>query len=165
MKAVVVYQSLWGNTAAIARAIAEGIGGDTRVLSTAEATGEAIADADLIVAGSPLMGFTLPSDKMVESVRDNPGNPPEPPDLSHPSMRTWLDSLPKGKGHSAAFETRIWWSPGSAAKKISRGLEAAGYAPIAKHARFVVAGRCGPLREGEIEKARQWGAELAGAVR
>jgi len=30
MKAVVVYESLWGNTAAVAQAIAEGIGGEAR---------------------------------------------------------------------------------------------------------------------------------------
>ena len=38
MKAVVVYESLWGNTAAVARAIAAGIGPDARALSTSEAT-------------------------------------------------------------------------------------------------------------------------------
>jgi len=47
MKVVVVYGSLWGNTAAIARAIAEGIGPEAQVLSTAEATGAPMADADL----------------------------------------------------------------------------------------------------------------------
>lgn len=62
MKAIIVYQSLWGNTAAIARAIAAGIGPDARSLSTTEASGEAIAHADLIVAGAPVLGFTLPSD-------------------------------------------------------------------------------------------------------
>ena len=51
MKAIVVYESHWGNTAAIARAIAEGLGPEARALSTAEATGEAVAGADLIVRG------------------------------------------------------------------------------------------------------------------
>lgn len=45
MKAVVVYESLSGNTAAVARAIAEGIGGDAKALNTDEATGEAMAGA------------------------------------------------------------------------------------------------------------------------
>ena len=47
MKAIVVYESHWGNTAAIARAIAEGLGPEARALTTAEATGEAVAGADL----------------------------------------------------------------------------------------------------------------------
>jgi biotin carboxylase len=81
MKAIVVYESLWGNTAAIARAIAEGIGADAQALSTAEATATAIADADLIVAGAPVLAFRLPSEQIRESIRVNPGKVPAPPDL------------------------------------------------------------------------------------
>ena len=51
VKAVVVYESLRGNTARIAGAIAEGIGPGARALSTSAATAAAIAGADLIVAG------------------------------------------------------------------------------------------------------------------
>ena len=69
----------------------------------------------------------------------------------------------QGAGRAAAFETRIWWSPGSAAKTILGKLEAAGYQPAAKPQRFVVKGRYGPLRDGELERAKAWGAELAQA--
>ncbi|MGE5590528.1 MAG: hypothetical protein ACM3ZA_07915 [Bacillota bacterium] len=41
MKAVVVYESHWGNTAAVARAIAAGMGPGAQALSTAEASGAA----------------------------------------------------------------------------------------------------------------------------
>jgi hypothetical protein len=164
MKAVVVYESLWGNTAAIARAIAEGIGPEARALSTAEATATAIADANLIVAGAPVLAFSLPSEKMRENLRANPGRAPTAPDLSHPSMRSWLDALPQGHGRSAAFETRIWWSPGGATAAIGRGLERAGYHPVAKAHRFMVKGAYGPLRDGELERARLWGTELAKAM-
>jgi hypothetical protein len=164
MKAVVVYESLWGNTSAIARAIAAGIGAGAPVLSTAEATGAALADADLIVAGAPVLAFSLPSEKMRENLRANPGKAPAPPDLSHPSMRSWLDALPAGHGRSAAFETRLWWSPGGATAGITRGLERAGYRSLAKAQRFVVKGAYGPLRDGEVERARLWGVELAKAL-
>ena len=90
---------------------------------------------------------------------------PVAPDLSHPSMRSWLDALPKGSGRSAAFETRLWWSPGGATAAIVRGLERAGYRPVAKSRRFIVKGKYGPLRDGELERARLWGAELAQAMR
>jgi hypothetical protein len=152
---------LWGNTAAIARAIAEGIGPDTRALSTAEATGAALAGVDLIVAGAPLLAFNLPNDKMRESIGKDPTHAQHPPDLSHPSMRAWLAALPPGQGRAAAFETRIWWSPGSSAAKILKELERLGYRPIGKGQRFIVKDKYGPLREGEIERARAWGAELA----
>lgn len=161
MKAIVVYESHWGNTAAIARAVAEGIGPDARALSTAEATAEALANADLIVAGAPLLGFRLPTEGMLKNMAASAANDPTPPDLSHPSMRSWLDALPAGSGVGAAFETRIWWSPGSAAKAILKKLEAVGYRPADKGQRFIVKGKYGPLREGELARARAWGADLA----
>jgi hypothetical protein len=161
MNAVVVYESHWGNTAAVARAIAEGLGPETRALTTDEASGAAILDADLIVAGAPVIAFSLASDKMRDNLANESGKAPSPPDLSHPSMRSWLHRLPEGSGRSAAFETRIWWSPRGATGDIERGLNGAGYRPLAKARRFVVKGGYGPLREGELERARQWGAELA----
>lgn len=164
MKAVVVYESLFGNTAAIARAIAEGIGPEARALSTAEASGHALADADLLVVGAPVIAFSLPSDKMRQDIAANPAGAPAPPDLSHPSVRSWLAALPHGQGAAAAFETRIWWSPGGATGAIERGLQEAGYAPVVKAHRFIVQDKYGPLRDGELERARQWGAELVRAI-
>jgi len=165
MKAIVVYESLWGNTAAVAKAIAEGIGPDARALSTAEASPAAVAEAGLIVAGAPVIAFSLPSEKVRQDLRANPGKAPAPPDLSHPSMRSWLAGLPRGSGRSAAFETRIWWSPRGSAGQIIRGLKRAGYLPVGKVQRFIVKGAYGPLREGELERARLWGAGLSQAVK
>ena len=91
MKAIVVYESHWGNTAAVARAIAEGIGSEAQALSTAEATGEALSGVELIVAGAPLLGFSLPTERMLKGLAANAIKDPTPPDTSHPSMRAWLD--------------------------------------------------------------------------
>ena len=164
MKAIVVYESHWGNTAAVARAIAEGIGPEAAALSTAEASSAALAGANLIVAGAPLLGFSLPNEAMLKGIAANQAKDPTPPDLSHPAMRTWLEGLDKGSGRAAAFETRIWWSPGSAAKAILRLLEGAGYRALAKPQKFIVQGKYGPLRDGELERAKQWGTELARAM-
>lgn len=163
MKAMVVYESLWGNTAAIARAIAEGLGPDTPAFSTDEATPEALPGVGLIVAGAPLLGFTLPTDEIRQNISRDSSMPAS--DTSHPSMRSWLAELPEGTGRSVAFETRIWWSPGSAARKISAILGAKGYASIAPDERFIVTDRFGPLRDGEIERARAWGKSLSNAMR
>jgi flavodoxin len=165
MKAVVVYQSLWGNTAAIARAIAEGIGEGARALSTAEATPAAIAGAGLIVAGAPVLGFSLPRESMLKMIAEGKTKYKTAPDVSQPSMRSWLDGLSAGKGCFAAFETRIWWSPGGSTGGIERGLEHAGYRRLDKARRFLVEGGEGPLRAGELEKAKAWGAELAQAMK
>ena len=160
MKAVVVYESLWGNTAAVARAIADGIGPEARALSTAEATPDVIADADMIVAGAPIQGFSLPTDRMREGVKLDTV---PAPDVSAPTLRHWLEQLPAGHGRSAAFDTKIRWSPGSAASIIDRELAKAGYTPVIKSEHFIVSGQTGPLKDGELERARQWGHTL-GAI-
>ena len=43
-------------------------------------------------------------------------------------------------------------------------MERAGYHPVAKAHRFIVKGKCGLLRDGELERAQRWGAELAKAM-
>lgn len=165
MNAVVVYESHWGNTAEVARAIASGIGPDTPVHATDEATGDVLAKADLIVAGAPVIAFRLATDSMRDRIaRDADDDAPRGPDLTHPSMRTWLDEIPAGKGLAAAFETRMHWSPGGATGAIEHGLDRAGYRCVRKGRKFFVTGRYGPLRDGELEAARAWGVELAQAL-
>jgi len=161
MKAVVVYESLWGNTAAVARAIAEGIGSGTVARTTDEVTAQEVARADLIVAGAPVLGFRLGGDQIRAAIARDEADAPVPPDLAHPSLRSWLEALRPGHGRSAAFETRIWWSPRGSVGDIESRLTRAGYPPIASAQKFVVKDKYGPLREGELDRARQWGAELA----
>lgn len=160
MKALVVYESLWGNTAAIARAVAAGIGPEVEALTTDAATPEKVAEADLVVAGAPVQAFRLPDDRIRESIGRDDGGSPTPPDLAHPSLRSWLGSLAHRDARMAAFETRIWWSPRGATGDIERLFEAAGYQPVARAQKFVVKDKEGPLREGELERARAWGASL-----
>jgi hypothetical protein len=165
MKAVVVYESLFGNTAAIARAVAEGIGPEARALTTDEATVEVLSGADVIVAGAPVIAFGLASQKTREGIGRGEGDGSTPPDVDHPSLKSWLENLPSGHGAAgAAFETRLWWSPRGATGSIERGLRGAGYVTIAKAEKFVVEGKYGPLREGELDRAREWGHELAVAA-
>lgn len=164
MQAVVVYESLWGNTAAVARAIAEGLGPEARALTTDEATDTVAAEADLIVAGAPVIAFGLASERSRAGIARGEADAPTPPDVSHPSLRAWLEGLPAGHGPAAAFETRIWWTPRGATGTIERGLRKAGYAPVAHAARFVVEGKYGPLREGELDRARAWGRQVAAAA-
>jgi hypothetical protein len=144
--------------------VAEGIGPEACCLSTAEATVEAVAGADLIVAGAPVLGCKLPTERMRDGIRANPGRAPAPPDLSHPLLRSWLAALPAGHGRGAAFDTQVRGPFGSAAPEIAAALEQAGYTQIAKPAGFIVKGKYGPLKGGELERARGWGAELAGAL-
>ncbi len=164
VRAVVVYESLYGNTAAIARAIAVGLGSEVPALSTAEATPDALDDVELLVVGAPAHMHGLSSEKSRATTieRAEAGEAPAP-DLSHPLMRDWLAQLPKGHGGGAAFETAhdAWWG-GGAMKKIAQALKQKGYRSIAKPRDFFVEDDAGPhLRAGELDRAREWGAELA----
>ena len=164
MKAVVVYESIFGNTAAIAKAVAEGLGPDAAALTTDEATSAVVAGAEVVVAGAPVIAFGLASDKTRDGIGRGERNAETPPDVAHPSLKSWLDAMPSGHGAAAAFETRLWWSPRGATGSIERALRGAGYATIAKAQRFVVEGKYGPLREGELDRAREWGHQLAVAA-
>ena len=93
MRAIVVYESHWGNTAAIAQAIADGLGPEARALTTDAATATALEGVDLIVAGAPVMAFRLPTEATLESLAHKPAKGPAP-DVSHPAMRSWLAGLP-----------------------------------------------------------------------
>lgn len=163
MRAIVVYESHWGNTAAVARAIAEGLGPEALAMNTDEAVGSAVASADLIVVGAPVIAFGLAREGTRTQIAGDV-KAPTPPDVSHPLLRAWLDALPTGHGWAAAFETRIWWSPRGATGTMESKLKRAGYRALAKAERFIVAGAYGPVRDGELERARRWGAALAAAL-
>ena len=163
MKAIVVYESLWGNTAEVARAIAEGLGPGARALRTDEAGAAELQGVDLIVAGAPVFGFKLSSPKMRDAIRQNPGKGPAP-DLGCPPLCAWLEALAPGAGWGAAFDTQVRGPFGKGAPEVARLLEAAGYAPITEPEGFVVKGRHGPLKNGEAARARTWGEGLARAM-
>src|SRR6185369_1520074 len=83
MRAVVVYESHWGNTRAVAEAIAEGIGPEAIALNTDQAFGPDLEAADLIVAGAPVIAFGLAGDRGIAGVRNAAGSlPSQPPPLA-----------------------------------------------------------------------------------
>jgi hypothetical protein len=75
-----------------------------RALSTSEAYGPALANAELIGAGAPVMAFGLRTEAMRERLGANPDRTNEPPILAHPSIRAWIAAPPAGRGCSASKE-------------------------------------------------------------
>jgi len=172
MNALVVYESLWGNTAEVARAIAEGIGVGTPALSTAQVTAEQVLAARLLVAGAPVHNGRLPSErsraKALERSQDAERFPDlEAPDLSHPPMADWLDALARREdgAYGAAFDTRSMgrWT-GNANTHIARALKHAGFRWVDEPLGFLVVGQDGPLAPGELDRAQAWGERLADLV-
>jgi hypothetical protein len=167
-RALVVYESFYGNTETIADRIADGLARRCLVDSVridALRVGE-IAALDLLVVGAPTQEWTLP--------RSGTGQGSATPRsagvaASHPSLRDWLAALPPGHGRAcAAFSTR-WARPelltGSAAVAIEQQLVRHGWTCVAPAQSFVVEGLEGPLRSGEPDRAEAWGSALARALR
>jgi hypothetical protein len=171
MRALVVYESMFGNTQAIAKAVAEGLTLHAEVELVE--VGAAVAldrDADLVVVGGPTHahGMTTP-DTRADAAR-RAGDRLVSQGVG---IREWLDTIPEGSatGAAAAFDTRIHgpgllW--GSAAKAMAKRLTSAGYRLVVPPESFLVDGPTGPqfdrLREGESDRARAWAAELGAMV-
>jgi len=155
MKALVIYDSVYGNTEKIARAIAAGLEltAEVQVRPVAEVHAGQLTGLDLLVVGSPTQAFGM---------------------ITGP--KEFLKSLPANaiKGVKvAAFDTRMSVQQvdskiftfmaglfGYAAEKIEKGLKAIGGVPVTAPAGFIVEAKEGPLKEGELERAKAWAGEI-----
>jgi flavodoxin I len=140
MKALIVYDSVYGNTEKIARAIAEAItpSGEVKVLRAGEANPSELESIDLLIVGSPTHG----------------GRPT-------PAIQDFLNRVPSLRGiNVAAFDTRSATKFarvfGYAAGRIARNLKGKGGTLMASPEGFFVTGTRGPLKEGELERAAGW---------
>jgi hypothetical protein len=169
MDAIVVYESVYGNTRAIAEAIAEGMGG-VPVLAVHEAADRILA-VDLLVVGGPTHMYGLATAQSrhfaVAGAHEDGVVNVEPGAGEEPGLRGWLRDLPPSAAHhAAAFDTRLDKSPlltGVAARGIARRLRRHGIDVLASES-FLVEDSEGPLKEGELDRARAWGAELTHAL-
>jgi flavodoxin I len=146
VKAVIVYDSVYGNTEKIARAIAEAItpSGEVKVLRSGEANPSELASINLLIVGSPTHG----------------GRPT-------PAVQDFLNKLTQSSLKDinvAAFDTR---TPskfvrvfGNAAGRIAGRLTKKGGVLIASPEGFFVTGTKGPLKEGELERAAGWAKRI-----
>jgi hypothetical protein len=168
MNALVVYESMYGNTRAIAEAIADGLdnAAETTVRPVHQA-GVELDGIDLLVVGGPTHMHGLAtglSRRASAQAAQEDGLALEPGATEEPGLRSWLRELPRGRPvRSAAFDTRADKAAaltGSAARGIARRLRHRGYDVVARES-FLVEDSEEPLAAGEAERARAWGAELA----
>ena len=166
MRAVVVYESMYGNTAEVAKAIATTLranGVEVETGPVTEIVPANVAEVDLLVVGGPTHahGMSRPSTRRT-AVDDKKNTYAEP--TATPGLREWMDGLPsEAERLAAAFDTRIdkpAFLTGSAAKGIARRLKHHGYRLIVGPESFLVSTN-NRLLEGETEHATTWGAELA----
>ena len=161
MRALVVYESMFGNTEAIARAIWEGIGGSMRadLVEVGKAADVVPADVALLVVGGPTHALSMswPSTR-----HDAAGRSSKIVSRGR-GLREWLGSLPgvRTEAEATTFDTRaVSRMTGSAARAVSRRLDRLGYPIVAAPTSFRVTDVTGPLVDGELDRARAWGRVL-----
>jgi len=144
LKALVVYDSKWGNTELIAQAIASGIGGSTKAVRVGTVDTKEFDKIELLVIGSPVLGGK-PSKPIQEFLKS----------MSQPANR---------KLRIVTFDTRMTMKFaqkfGHAAVRMADQLKQEGFAVLGEPKGFIVKGQKGPLADSELDLARQWGKEL-----
>ncbi|MCW2760160.1 MAG: hypothetical protein JWR85_361 [Marmoricola sp.] len=167
MRALLVYESMFGNTEEIALAVAEGVGKEMEVVvrEVSEAPSPGSPPVDLIVVGGPTHAFSLSR----PSTRADAVKQGATPGKEGTGLRDWLTHLDDGPHVEkvACFDTRVAKArrlPGSAARKAVRLALGHGYASAGSES-FWVEGTTGPLLPGELDRARDWGQRLASESR
>jgi hypothetical protein len=165
MKALVMYESMFGNSERVARAVAEGLAEHVEVVVrdvTSSPGGEVPVGTDLLVVGGPTHAFSMSRPGTREdAIRQGAGQ-----GLATRGLREWLDGLdPDLHGLAAAtFDTRVTRVrrlPGSAARSAARVLRRRGVRMLVLPESFFVDDVAGPLSPDEITRARAWGERLA----
>lgn len=165
MGVLVVFESMFGNTESVARAVAEGVATRTEVevVEVGQAPDLAAVDADLLVVGAPTHAFGL---SRPQTRLDAARSAPDGVVSGTRGVREWLGGSGRASCAVAAFDTHVSSPnlPGHAGKAAERRLRRLGCRPVAPFESFAVGGTTGPLADGELDRARAWGVHLAEAA-
>jgi hypothetical protein len=163
MRALVVYESMFGNTLAVAAAVARGLSERMAVDLVEVAEAPVSVEADLVVAGGPTHAFSMSRPSTRQSAAEQADG--RGVVSRGRGLREWLAEAGPGlRGRPVAtFDTKITKGhlPGSAAKAAQKRLRRFGSRIVSPAHSFTVLGTAGPVGDGELTRAQQWGAELA----
>jgi hypothetical protein len=158
MSVLIVVESQFGNTMAIARSIAAGIastGAEVTVLRCGEAAPDIASDVELLLVGGPTHNLRLSSQasRTQAGVRGATGGDGR-------GLADWIGRVqPRPDLPVVAFDTTTGGRfVGSAAKAAVKLLRGRGFRKAEQGQTFIVDGTAGPLRDGEEERAQAWGA-------
>jgi hypothetical protein len=169
VRALVVYESMFGNTRTVAEEIGAGLrtAYDVEVVAVGDLEVAQVDSADLVVVGAPThaWGLSRPNTRRAaeqQTGESGPGLHLEP-GATGPGIREWLAALPPTARQVAAFDTRISaprFLTGHASTRIARALRRTGGRLVAPPESFLVT-RQNRLVDGERERARRWATDLA----
>jgi hypothetical protein len=165
MRALVVFESMWGNTGQVAQAVARGLEdrcpeeGPVEVVDVAAEVPGDLGGVDLLVVGGPTHAFSLSRPK----TREDAVTRGAPTGHEERGIREWLDGLPEAQVPVATFDTRVdkvRHLPGSAAKKAAKEVRRHHLGHVVDSESFYVEDMAGPLLDGELDRAQAWGSRL-----
>ena len=169
MRALVVFESMFGNTEAVAGAVARGLqleGVDAGLVEVHSAPHRLATDLDLLVVGGPTHAFGMSrASTRADAVRQG-----APTQRATTGLREWLESVELDAERVpglATFDTRmtkVRWLPQAAGPSAARAGRRRGLETVAKPNGFLVDDIRGPLVERELERAVEWGRRLAVAL-
>ena len=169
MRAVVVYESMSGNTHQIATAIGDGITEvmPVTVTSVPDATACLIAGVDVIVAGGPTpvhgMSLARTREEARKTATESVGDHHVDDDAARIGVREWLEALPTTHAMAAAFDTRTdipRTVSGAASGHIDHALRRRGLRVVTAPMSFL-ADSSNHLESSELARARAWGIDIA----
>jgi hypothetical protein len=169
MRAVVVYESMYGNTRLVAEAIGEGLRPehDVVVVPAGQADPAVLDGVQVLVVGGPthVHGMTRRRSReaAVEAAREPGSGLVLEDSATGPGVREWLSSVGHLNVLAAAFDTRMHGPAaltGRASKAIGRELSRHGVHPVGDPESFLVT-KDNRLERGEADRARRWGEYLA----
>jgi hypothetical protein len=173
MRAVVAYESMYGNTRQVAEAVAAGLEplGEVEVVSVNQGDAGAADSADVLVVGGPThmhgLATSMSRRQAAQAAEEEEDVSVEPGAADGPGLRKWLAQRSGDGRPAAAFDTRLDRSPvltGAAARGIARRLRRRGFHVVAGPESFLVEDSEGPLADGELDRARTWGESLVGQL-
>jgi flavodoxin I len=158
MSALIVYDSIFGNTEKIARAIARAMepGDEVMLRRVGEANPIEWTTLDLLIVGSPTQGGR-PTPAIQEFLRKIPANALK--NVQVTAFDTRFSAQEQGLGLRLLM--RIL---GYAAERMARSLQDKGGHLATPPVGFIVEGKEGPLQEDELERAANWGSTLGRAA-
>jgi len=170
MRALIAYESMYGNTHAVADAIGEGLRGSgdwaVDVRSIHDVTDPALDAVDLLVVGGPthVHGMSHSNTRgSAATAATREGSDLElDPDMAGEGVREWLGGITVPLPRAAAFDTRLDANAvltGRASKGIAKALRRHGAELVTEPESFLVS-KENHLLPTEWAHALRWGQRL-----
>ena len=166
-RALIVFESMYGNNQQVASAIADGLRAEVEaeIVEVGAAPSAIPSDVSLLIVGGPNHATGLSRLASRKTAAEHRGKPTL---TGERGLREWFDQLqaPSGSVSAVAYDTRMakprflrWFD--RASRGIDKRLRKRGFSIVAAPEHYYVTGEQGPLADGELDHARRWGEALA----